>query len=45
MEFDRLFEIEAESEFEKAPPALQWAGTGLEDRRSRIEDRGPRYSV
>src|SRR6266545_4797255 len=45
MEFDRLFEIEAESEFEKAPPAPQWAGQGLEDRRSRIEDRGTRYSV
>ncbi|HEV2669264.1 MAG TPA: helix-turn-helix domain-containing protein, partial [Blastocatellia bacterium] len=27
-EFDRLFEIESESEFEKIPPALQWAGSG-----------------
>jgi hypothetical protein len=44
-EFDRLFETEPESEFEKAPAALQWAGQGLEDRRSRIEDRGTRYSV
>jgi CRP-like cAMP-binding protein len=45
MEFDRLFEIETESEFEKAPPALQWVGPGIEDRRSRMEDRGSRYSV
>jgi hypothetical protein len=45
MEFDRLFESETEPEFDKAPPALQWAGQGIEDRRSRMEDRGSRYSV
>lgn len=45
MEFDRLFESETESEFDKAPPALQWAGPGIEERRSRMEDRGSRYSV
>jgi CRP-like cAMP-binding protein len=27
-EFDRLFEIETESEFEKIPPALHWTGSG-----------------
>ncbi len=28
-EFDRLFEIEAESDFEKVPSALHWAGSGV----------------